>query len=288
MKVRPNPPVDAAPVGRLALTAGDLGRLARRCLELELFTWPKPGLVSHVDSGAHQDMNVHLLHASAECLEPFFTRLAASGASGATLPELREIGIVAERAMLEVTGGVNTHRGAIFGLGLLSAAAGWMVHEDTFATHSLGQYVRQAWGQSLRMTIPSGSHGADVFARYGAGGARTEAASGFAHVYLIGIPALRRARLSGADEEAARVQACFALIAAVADTNILHRAGPAGLEYAQAVARRFLVEGGVERHDWRERAAQVHRDFVSRRLSPGGCADLLAMTFFVDAIEACA
>jgi triphosphoribosyl-dephospho-CoA synthase len=233
-------------------------------------------------------MDVHLLHASARCLEPFFTQLAASGASGATLPELREIGIAAERAMLEVTGGVNTHRGAIFGLGLLTAAAGRMVQADIFVTQSLGQYVRQAWGQSLRMTAPSGSHGAEVFARHGAGGARAEAASGFAHVYLIGIPALRRARLSGADEEAARVQACFALIAAVADTNILYRAGPGGLEYAQAVARRFLVEGGVERRDWREQAAQVHGDFISRGLSPGGCADLLAMTSFVDAIEACA
>jgi len=277
----------ALPARLPARSARDLGRLARRSLELELFTWPKPGLVSHVDSGAHEDMDANLLHASAQCLEPFFTQLAASGASGATLPMLRDIGIAAERAMLEVTCGVNTHRGAIFGLGLLSAAAGGLILQDTSAAHSLGEYVRQAWGRSLRMTPPKGSHGAEVFARYGAGGARTEAASGFINVYLIGIPALRRARRLGAGEEAARVQACFALIAAVADTNILYRAGPDGLEYAQEVARRFLAEGGVQRDDWRERAAQAHLDFISRRLSPGGCADLLAMTLFIDAIEVC-
>jgi triphosphoribosyl-dephospho-CoA synthase len=286
MNVRPDPGGNPAPALKRAPSARDLGRLARRSLELELFTWPKPGLVSHLDSGAHKDMDANLVRASAQCLEPFFTQLAAFGAAGATLPVLRDIGIAAERAMLEVTCGVNTHRGAIFGLGLLSAAAGRLALEGTLAARSLGEHVRQAWGRSLRMTAPSGSHGAYVFARYGAGGARTEAASGFAHVYLIGLPALRRARRSGAGEEAARVQACFALIAAVADTNILYRAGPAGLEYAQAVARRFLVEGGVQRGDWRERAAQAHGDFISRRLSPGGCADLLAMTLFVDSIEA--
>jgi triphosphoribosyl-dephospho-CoA synthase len=150
---------------------------------------------------------------------------------------------------------------------------------------SLGEHVRSAWGRALRMAAPSGSHGAYVLARYGAGGARSEAASGFAHVYLIGLPALRRARRVIGDEEAARVQTCFALIAAVADTNILYRAGPAGLELAQTLARRFLLTGGVARSGWRERAAQVHRDFVAQRLSPGGCADLLAMTLFVDALE---
>jgi triphosphoribosyl-dephospho-CoA synthase len=286
MSVRADPAGNSAPAQKRAPSAEDLGRLARRSLELELFTWPKPGLVSHLDSGAHEDMDANLVRASAHCLEPFFTQLAASGAAGATLRVLRDIGIAAERAMLEVTRGVNTHRGAIFGLGLLSAAAGRLALEGTLAARSLGEQVRQVWGRSLRMTAPSGSHGAYVFERYGTGGARTEAASGFAHVYLIGLPALRRARRLGAGEEAARVQACFALIAAVADSNILYRAGPAGLEHAQAVARRFLIEGGVQRGDWRERAAQAHGDFVSRRLSPGGCADLLAMTLFVDALEA--
>jgi triphosphoribosyl-dephospho-CoA synthase len=286
MSVRPDPGAGSVLAPERATSARELGRLARRSLELELFTWPKPGLVSHLDSGAHEDMDADLVRASARCLEPFFTQLAASGAAGATLRVLREVGVAAERAMLEVTRGVNTHRGAIFGLGLLSAAAGRLALEGPPAAHSLGEHVRQAWGRSLRMAAPSASHGAYVFARYGAGGARTEAASGFAHVYLIGLPALRRARRLGAGEEAARVQACFALIAAVADTNILYRAGPAGLEHAQAVARRFLNEGGVQRADWRERAARAHEDFISRRLSPGGCADLLAMTLFVDAIEA--
>jgi triphosphoribosyl-dephospho-CoA synthase len=69
------------------------------------------------------------------------------------------------------------------------------------------------------------------------------------------------------------------------DTNLLHRGGADGLRYAQEAATRFLEQGGVEQADWRERAAAVHRAFVVRHLSPGGCADLLAITLFLDALE---
>jgi triphosphoribosyl-dephospho-CoA synthase len=113
-----------------------------------------------------------------------------------------------------------------------------------------------------------------------------EAAQGFPSVCQIGLPALRRRALNAPnDAEAARVEACFALIAAVEDTNLLHRAGPSGLRFARLAAQEFLDEGGVGRPDWRERARSVHESFVARKLSPGGSADLLAMTLFVDALE---
>ena len=90
----------------------------------ELAAWPKPGLVSHVDSGSHTDMDAAMLQASAETLRRFFAELARTGQDGADMGRLRTIGLRAEAAMLAVTGGINTHRGAIFGLGLLCAAAG--------------------------------------------------------------------------------------------------------------------------------------------------------------------
>ncbi|MFD1283242.1 triphosphoribosyl-dephospho-CoA synthase, partial [Methylobacterium goesingense] len=111
------PARDARPAERIA-------RLATRCLQRELATYPKPGLVSHVDSGSHADMDASTFRASAAALAPFFADLAAAGAAGAGMAHLRRIGLAAESAMRAATGGVNTHRGAIFGLGLLSAAAG--------------------------------------------------------------------------------------------------------------------------------------------------------------------
>lgn len=257
----------------------------------EVAAWPKPGLVSHVDSGSHTDMDAAMLQASAKALRPFFAELARAGQDGAAMGRLRAIGLRAEAAMLTVTGGINTHRGAIFGLGLLCAAAGEVAEISTdggvVAPVRLGSVVRRRWAAEIgRGPIPLFSHGAAALRRYGAGGARAEAASGFRSVYEVGWPALRRGRsLQPADPDAAPVQACFALIAVVWDTNLLHRGGSDGMHYASQAASSFLSQGGVGAPGWRAQAAEVHAAFVARRLSPGGCADLLAMTLFIDALE---
>jgi triphosphoribosyl-dephospho-CoA synthase len=257
----------------------------------ELAAWPKPGLVSHVDSGSHTDMNAAVLQASAMALRPFFEELARAGQDGADMGRLRTVGLQAETAMLAVTGGVNTHRGAIFGLGLLCAAAGAIaeisIEGAAVASMRLGEVVKRRWAAEIgRGPIPLFSHGSGALRRYGAGGARAEAASGFRSIYEAGWPALRQGRsLRSNDPDAAAVQACFALIASVCDTNLLHRGGADGMRYATEAAATFLSEGGVGAPDWRARAATVHAAFVARRLSPGGCADLLAMTLFVDALE---
>jgi triphosphoribosyl-dephospho-CoA synthase len=236
-------------------------------------------------------MDAALLCRSAEALRPFFTELALAGSRGAGMSQLREIGMRAEALMLSVTGGVNTHRGAIFGLGLLSAAAGTIARSsndgDVSAPGKLGGIVAQRWGQEIRRgPVPLHSHGSAALRQYGAGGARGEAAAGFPSIYEIGLPALRLGRvLAPSDAAAAPVQACFALIAAVRDTNLLHRGGSEGARYAADAATAFLSAGGVGALDWRARAALVHTGFVARRLSPGGCADLLAMTLFVEALE---
>lgn len=189
--------------------------------------------------------------------------------------------------MLAATSGVNTHRGAIFGLGLLCAAAGARAGGRIDPRRTLGQEVSQLWGRSiLDGPVPLNSHGGKACRRFGAGGARLEAAQGFPSIYEVGLPALRRgARNAPQDPEAARVEACFALIAALEDTNLLHRGGLPALRFARHAARRFLDEGGVGRRGWQELARSMHASFVARRLSPGGSADLLAMTLFVDANE---
>ncbi|KWN05785.1 triphosphoribosyl-dephospho-CoA synthase MdcB [Burkholderia territorii] len=266
-----------------------IAELAERSLVLEIDTYPKPGLVSHVDTGSHADMDAATFARSAAVLRPYFAELAAAGARDADMSVLRKIGLRAEHAMLAATGGVNTHRGAIFGLGLLCAAAGRRtVPGAAGRTMTLGAFVAQRWGTEILggPRLPD-SHGERASRRYGVGGARREAADGFPTVYSVGLPALRRAQHRAPDDpEAARVDACFALIAALDDTNLLHRGGQAGLDFARATARAFVARGGIRARDWRLRAVAAHRAFVARRLSPGGAADLLAMSVFVDAIEA--
>ncbi|KVN56221.1 triphosphoribosyl-dephospho-CoA synthase MdcB [Burkholderia stagnalis] len=264
-----------------------IGALAERSLLLEIGTYPKPGLVSQVDTGSHADMDASTFARSAAVLAPYFAELADAGARDAEMAALRKIGLRAEHAMLAATGGVNTHRGAIFGLGLLCAAAGRRGMPGAAPGLSLGALVARRWGADILggPRLPD-SHGERASRRYGVGGARGEAAGGFVTVYGVGLPALRRAaRDVPGDPEAARVDACFALIAALDDTNLLHRGGQAGLDFARASARAFVARGGVRVPGWRNRAAAVHRAFVARRLSPGGAADLLAMSVFVDALE---
>lgn len=258
---------------------------AHRALTLELETYPKPGLVSPVDTGSHIDMDAAVFRRSAYALRPFFLRLAQAGAAGAEMPELRAIGVEAEAAMLRATGGANTHRGAIFGLGLLCAAAGARA-VDALPDQPLGRIVARRWGAAIAAAQPvTRSHGATMQARHGAGGARHEAASGFPNVASVGLPALRSARRGGHGEAAARVHCLFALIATVGDTNLLHRGGAVGAAWARRQARGFLARGGVSQAGWENDAISLHQAFVARRLSPGGCADLLAMTLLVDALD---
>ncbi len=290
----PPPAPSAVPPPHIAeAVAAGIAARAAAALLAELETYPKPGLVSLVDSGSHDDMDAGTFRRSVAALTPFFARLAQVGGAGAPLATLRAIGLEAEAAMLAATGGVNTHRGAIFALGLLCAAAG--------AGDPAG-YVRDAWGDELAGERPaSGSHGAGAMHRFGVGGARGEAAAGFPAAVKVGLPALREGRRLAVEgfspargrkwpdedgrDEAARVQAFFALLAHVDDTNLLHRGGVEGLAFAHACARGFLDAGGVGAAGWRERAVAIHRAFVARRLSPGGSADLLAVTLFLDAAE---
>ena len=250
-----------------------IAALAHDALMLELLTAPKPGLVSRFDPGSHDDMTEETFRASAGAIRPYWQALAEAGAAGATMAELRRIGLRAEAAMMAATRGVNTHRGTIFGLGLLCAAAG-VRHACPADGSSLGSIVAREWSAAIvGGPVPPHSHGSEAMRRHGAGGARLEAASGFPGLYRIGLPALHAARrLPGGDDagrrlaggdEAARVHCLFALMAEVRDTNLLHRGGAEGAAFAAAAARTFMAAGGVGRPGLRRDAEALHRRFVA-------------------------
>jgi triphosphoribosyl-dephospho-CoA synthase len=230
-------------------------------------------------------MDADTLRRSAAAIRPYFAELAAAGARTAAMADLRMIGLRAEAAMMQATGGVNAHRGAIFSLGLICAAAG-AIGTRPVAAETCAEAVGRLWGDAIA-GVPASpvTHGGRAARRYGVGGASAEAAAGFPTIRTVGLPALRHGRRSvPEDGEAARVQCFFALLAVVDDTNLLHRGGAAGLDDARAAAAAFLQEGGVAAPGWRDRAVAIHRAFVAARLSPGGCADLLAATLLLDAL----
>lgn len=269
-----------------------IGRLAIRSLYREVALAPKPGLVTPLGNGSHGDMNFATFLRSLVALRDYFPAITACGRQLPAFAALQQLGIAAEAAMLAATAGINTHRGAIFNLGLLCAALGSLLAESRQVTSTaLCAKVEMQWGaeilasaSNLPAALPP-SHGRVVARRYGSGGARAEAAAGFPAAREVGLPAYRAALAATGDGERAAVQALFALIAELDDTNLLWRGGPDGLACGRRLAGGFLAAGGVLADDWREHAAAVDRDFVARDLSPGGSADLLGVTLFLAELD---
>jgi triphosphoribosyl-dephospho-CoA synthase len=282
------PAKDASASG-LAERLRRIGHTATLALYHELALEPKPGLVSFVDNGSHQDMDARTFMRSLFALRGYFPAIAAAGARGLPMQDLETLGLDSEQRMLAATGGINTHRGAVFALGLLCAAAGRLAASDeAFDAHAVRASLAAGWGAALReravraASRPALTHGQRAARMHGLRSAGDEAADGYPVLFEVTLPALCAARVAGATGDAAMVQGLFATIAHLDDTNLVHRGGMAGLRYAQAQARDFLAAGGVHAAGWRARAAMIHRSFVARRLSPGGAADLLGCAWWVD------
>jgi triphosphoribosyl-dephospho-CoA synthase len=256
-----------------------IGRAAVLALYDELALAPKPGLVSFVDSGSHDDMDARSFMRSLFSLRLYFPRVARWGALGSTFEVLESEGIHAEARMRVATGGVNTHRGAVFCLGLLCASAGALVARGArLDAASLRRELMARWGSALseRVLHNRHTHGAVAARRFGLRSAAAEAALGFPVLFETTLPALLAAQQGGATPHEARLQALFETMAVLQDTNLAHRGGLAGLRHAQLAACNFLEAGGASRPDALVHARAVHADFVARRLSPGGSADMLA------------
>ncbi len=262
-----------------------IGRAALQALHQELSAYPKPGLVSPVDSGSHDDMNAGTFFRSLFALRGYFCDIALAGMCDAPFSTMQHLGIAAEEKMLRATHGINTHRGAIFNLGLLAAGSGFLLESGSSLEHdALSRLIRERWGEmlfSVAENMPKTSHGSLVAVRYGVGGAREEAAAGFPHIFEVALPELERCISHGMDMQSAVIQCLFHLIAVLPDSNLLYRGGEQGLLFAQEAARGFLLAGGVHNSEWRRHAVIIHHQFVARKLSPGGSADLLAAALFV-------
>jgi triphosphoribosyl-dephospho-CoA synthase len=267
----------------------ETARIAVGCLHAELVLYPKPGLVSLVDNGSHTDMTAATFMRSLFALRHYFARICRAGIDDAPFAVLRQLGIEAEARMLRATGGVNTHRGAIFSLGLLCAAIGRATAQGmALSADGLHATLLIRWGEQLAAhTRPDGaqSHGLLVAGRHAASGAREEGALGLPSVFEVGLPAMRRTLAAGRGMHHARIDALFALMAHVSDTNVYYRGGAAGASMVKRQAAGFAGMGGTAHPGWRAYALECHRALVASRLSPGGAADLLAATCLVHAVS---
>lgn len=246
--------------------------LAERALRLELDTTPKPGLVDRKDNGAHKDMDYALMSKSISALRPYLTRLAVESAKDIDPAKIKEIGIEAEKAMLKATGGVNTHKGALFCIGLSVAAASCLAcSTGAVEAYSFKELVSRAASE-----IPSarGTHGAEAKRSFKAVGALENARAAYPELFADWLPYYRS--LEGDPFRCHKT--LLHIMTTLDDTNILHRRGAEGLAHAEAEAARLLEdfsESGL---------SSLNKDFIRENISPGGSADMLSLTIFIESI----
>lgn len=249
--------------------------LAERALRKELDTTPKPGLVDRQDNGAHKDMDYALMSKSISALRPYLTRLAVESAKDIDPAKIKEIGIEAEKAMLKATGGVNTHKGALFCIGLSVAAASCLAcSTGAVEAYSFKELVSRAASE-----IPSarGTHGAEAKRSFKAVGALENARAAYPELFTDWLPYYRS--LEGDPFRCHKT--LLHIMTTLDDTNILHRRGAEGLAHAEAEAARLLEdfsESGL---------SSLNKDFIRENISPGGSADMLSLTIFINSIINC-
>jgi triphosphoribosyl-dephospho-CoA synthase len=269
-------------------TADALVEAAVRALIEEALLTPKPALVDRRGSGVHNDMTLGLMLRSALSLRGTFRQLAAEGRRGGSDQRLRtalaRTGRAGEKAMMAETGGVNTHRGAIWAIGLAVAAAASLpgapvdtlvdkiaritahdddAHDDDARTPTTGSFIRQ---------------------RYGVGGAVAQAQAGFPQA-TNALHALHASRARGNDETTARVDALLTSMVHLDDTCLLGRGGAEAIRFAQAAAATVLALGGLATTAGSAAFDRLDAGLSSRGASPGGSADMLALALFFDSLS---
>ncbi|MGI5892539.1 MAG: triphosphoribosyl-dephospho-CoA synthase CitG [Bacillota bacterium] len=278
--------------------AKDIGFYANQAILYELSATPKPGLVDKRNCGSHNDMDFLTFISSACAIAPYFAHMAEVGILWDSddikglFNAIRKYGQECEKSMLMATNGVNTHKGTIFLMGILSAATGYSaIHKkkcfpddvcDTAAKMCEG-IVRQDFSsleEKDRLT-----HGERLYLTYGLTGIRGEAESGFKTVRNVGLPALEEAITNGMDTNSAMLHTLLKLMCTLEDTNVISRCGKDGLDYVMKSAKMVLNAGSVTSPKGLAMLYCLDDDFIARRISPGGSADLLSASFFLHSIK---
>ena len=275
----------------MKMTSNEIGSLALEAMLFEVSATPKPGLVDRNNSGAHDDMDFFTFMKSAASLAESFGEFSQEGFKGGekNLPPsfvfgaVRKIGVEAEKRMFRATGGINTHKGEIFSLGLLSASAGYLLGKGRKVTafDTVNAAAEMCSGITERDFADVRSKkiltkGERVYLEYGVTGIRGEAESGYPVVMKISLPAMRKYLADGLNVNDAMCMTMIHIMSFARDTNIISRHDMRTADEVMTRAREMIDEGfGID--DIR----RLDDEFIERWISPGGAGDLLAVTYFL-------
>lgn len=259
---------------------------AVKSLLYEVCVTPKPGLVDRANSGAHKDMDIFTFMGSAAVLNPYFRKAYLCGLEAkdpcACFEELRKEGLEAEKTMFLETGGVNTHKGAVFTMGIVCAAAGMCASEDNISQEGILKACADVSRGIVKRDLECldgkdcRTKGQILFVKHGITGIRGEMEGGLPSVET-GLKVLDGLLSAGIPLEKAALNALLAIMTRLEDTSLIARGG---LEKAREIRdyADYLLSGEVVE---KEKLEEMDRKFIEQNLSPGGAADLLAVCFFL-------
>ena len=258
-----------------------IAHLATQALQIELDTTPKPGLVDKHDNGAHLDMDYALMLESIRALHPYFLKLSLLGFQDQQpdTEQIRTIGIEAEKAMLEATRNVNTHKGALFSLGLAVVAAAQMMKSvrkeekrgKTPDVTSLQHIIKQL---ACQFPQAKGTHGSTVFEKHPVRGALANAQQGYAQLTTDWLPYYQQLRYD--DYQCHKT--LLHIMSQLDDTNIYYRKDAMTVARVKQLSEELLADFSVDK------LSAMNEQFVSENISPGGSADMLSLTVFIHSI----
>lgn len=266
-------------------------QLAQEALLKEVHLSPKPGLVDQWDTGSHADMDLTTFLLSIIAITPYLDKFYAYGIvhssmdSASFLAGIRPLGVECEEAMLTATGQINCHRGAIFAFGLILATMGRLYDEDVKLPNieTISKEIACiCYGLVERELVPHHGHsmGERLFQEFGLTGARGEAESGYALVRNNALPYYLHCISRGYTQEHALLEVMLYLFSVNNDTNIVARGGMPALLFVKTQAQELLSNCPMSKIDLISELKVFNQKMVDLHLSPGGSADLLAVTYF--------
>lgn len=272
--------------------AWEIGEALLAGILLEVSSYPKPGLVSSVSMGSHRDMNILTFMVSSAAIGPAYVHCAQAGRDhegdlDTLLPSLRKIGVWYENRLLQSTKGVNTQRGILFAGGVLCGATGWLSRRSKeYRTDDIcaavSSLTRGISGRELHSLTDKNKErltaGEELYLKYQARGIRGEVEEGFPSVRKAGLPSFYQAAASGLSLNHCLVHTLISLMSCVEDTTILWRKGNTELTAVQNKAREILELGSVFTDEGLRAICQADQEFINKNISPGGSADLVAVT----------
>lgn len=274
--------------------ADDLAAKAVKSLLYEVCVSPKPGLVDRFGRGAHQDMDIFTFVDSATALTTYFRDITLQAWENRNieaellLPLLKDLGLLAEERMFAATGGVNTHKGAIYSLGILCAAYGYCFRKEaafseakvleTCSQIALSSGTKDFTAASTKKNCTNGEW---IYRKHQIKGARGEVASGFLSVRLYSLPILRQKIAEGWDVNTAGLLALFYLMANIDDTNIIARSDCQTQKEVKARLKEITADSNLSMQAVKSYGHELDTEFIRLNISAGGAADLLSITWML-------